>query len=241
MWLRHLAANEAERLRLRVHLYATTPSCRRDRADTCPPTALGFAYACLFAVSNTVDSVNKCAQSTLAALSKSWCGRFDGGKEIGCGFDFEFALINLVAARDEKRIEVWPADDQTRSPAAGCWNDAVDTSGLIADLDTQTRGDIKPSVGIDFHAAGAAGLRKVGHMQMVIALLMLQRAIGLNLVGIYPMTARIVDIKQRLVGRSRDAVNPAQSGIHNFPFSFGRKVPDAAGSRIVGTRTCHVH
>src|SRR4030095_4386891 len=52
--------------------------------------------------------------------------------------------------------------------------------------------------------------------------------IRLDLITVDPVSAAVVNIKQRLVGGEGDAVGEAEAGVDDFLFAHGADVPDFA-------------
>ena len=75
-------------------------------------------------------------------------------------------------------------------------------------------------------AAGVVG--GVGDVQVVVLLLVRQRAVGLDLVAVDPVGAAVGDVEQRLVGREGDAVGELQSAVDDLLLALGVDVPDLA-------------
>ena len=100
--------------------------------------------------------------------------------------------------------------------------------GLVADLNAHPRGDVQPAVAVDAHAVGAAVVGRVGHVQVVVLLLVRQRAVRLDLVAVDPVRAAVGDVEQRLVGRERDAVGELQPGVDDLLLALRADVPDLA-------------
>ena len=71
--------------------------------------------------------------------------------------------------------------------AVGRRDDAVHAARLIADLQAHARGDVQPAVAVGPHAVGAAVVGRVGHVQVVVLLLVRERAVGLDLVAVDPV------------------------------------------------------
>ena len=80
-----------------------------------------------------------------------------------------------------------PPKHEVRDLAVRRGDDAVHAAGLVADLDAHPRGDVEPAVAVDSHAVGAAVVGRVGHVQVVVLLLVRQRAVGLDLVAVDPV------------------------------------------------------
>ena len=90
----------------------------------------------------------------------------------------------------KQRFETWPL---------GVGMMAIHPSGLVADLDAETRRDIESSIPIHAHAVRAAVFGRVGHVQPVVALLELERAVGLYLIAVNPVRAAIAHVEQSLI------------------------------------------
>src|SRR5579859_2794906 len=107
-------------------------------------------------------------------------------------FGVGFAFVNLAAAGQVKLVQVAPAKGDGGKPGAfGLADDAVDTPGLVADLDAHFRGDIKPALRVNGHAVGAALHLTVRQMEIVITLLGGEGAVGLDLKGVNKLSLGI--------------------------------------------------
>ena len=73
-----------------------------------------------------------------------------------------------------------------------------------------------------------------GTCRWIVALLVGERAVGLDLVAVDPVGAAVGDVQQRLVGREGDAVGELQPGVDDLLFAVGADVPDLA--RLVRRR-----
>lgn len=107
-------------------------------------------------------------------------------------------------------------------------NDPVHAAGLVAELDAHARGDIEPAVAVDPHAVRAGVVGRVGRVQVVVALLVGERTVGLDLIAVDPVAAAFGDIQERLVGRCRHAVGELQPGVDDAFLAFWADVPDLA-------------
>src|SRR5207249_9597378 len=90
--------------------------------------------------------------------------RFDGRLEGVGAFRFHLALVDLVAGGDEQRVEIGPAKDRTRGVSFWAGKDAINTTGLVADLDAHVRSHVQSSVAIHAQAPCPALVLLVGSM-----------------------------------------------------------------------------
>ena len=107
----------------------------------------------------------------------------------------------------------------------GGGDDRVDAAGLVAHLDTEPGGDIDKTIAVHLHAVGETHVFGVGNIQPEAALLVFQRAVGLDLAAIDPVRKIIGDIKQGLIRGKSDPVRTAQAGVHNLLLAVGANEP----------------
>src|SRR5690349_10614692 len=84
--------------------------------------------------------------------------------------DFELALIYTVAAGDVKSIEVRAAEGEIGDSMVWRRQNRLHSSGLVADLYSHRRGDVKTAVAVNADAVGVALVRGVRDVQPVVAL-----------------------------------------------------------------------
>ena len=110
-------------------------------------------------------------------------------------------LVYLVSRRNVKGIEVWAAEDSVgEGPAPRLIEDRHNASGLVADLHTQTRGDIEVAFAVHGHTVASALAVFVGGFETVERLSIDERTVGLNLETPDPLVAH-VDDEQRGSGQ----------------------------------------
>ena len=162
-------------------------------------------------------------RSFVMVVSPSWHYRRGAAGLIGGSKAFAPLTLtfrcNAIAAGGEERLKIRTAEAEVGDLAVGRGDDAVHAARLVADLDAHPRRDVEAAVAIDADAVGAGVVGRVGHVEVEESLLVGQRAIGLDLIAIDPMTAIIGDVEQRLVGREGDAVGELQSRVDDSAFS----------------------
>src|SRR6185437_5477404 len=168
-WLSKASANAASKLRRFISAVLTSAPSRRERENTLSKIA---SFHRRFFKSAT----------TVVPRSKPRRCRFQRRLKAVRALDLQLALEHLVAAGGEQRVEVRAAEAEIRELAVGRGDDAVHPPGLIANLDAHQRGSIEPAVAVHAQPVHAAVVGVVGHVQMVIPLLVGQRAVGLDLI-----------------------------------------------------------
>ena len=63
-----------------------------------------------------------------------------------------FAFVDLVHASSEDGTVVRATEAKVRDASVGCRNDAVNATGLIANLDAQARGNVEATIAIHLHS-----------------------------------------------------------------------------------------
>src|SRR5262249_17325683 len=127
------------------------------------------------------------------------------------------------------------AEAEIGNLTVGRWDNAVHAPGLVAHLNAQPRGHIEPAVPVHAHAIGSAVVCAIGHMQVVVALLVGERTVRLDLVAVDPVRPRVGHVEQRLIGGKSNAVGEFQPAVHH-PLAAPRgNVPDFARVRAIPT------
>ena len=114
--------------------------------------------------------------------------------------------------KSQERVELGAAKAQTGNLAVGRRDDAKGLPGRLADLDPHLRGHIDAIVAIHAHPVGAALVDGID-MQIIVALLVDERPVGLNQVAVDLADAAVADAKKALIGSERHAGGPLQIGV----------------------------
>src|SRR5258708_22484135 len=132
-------------------------------------------------------------RSSIRPKSKPGRGRLDWLAKAQHAFDPGFALIDLVAARHEKRVEIRTTEDDVRQPfVLRLGDDAVDAPGLVAELESQLGSHVEAALRVVGHAVGRALRAAVREMEVKVSLFVGKTAVGLNLEGIDKLALRVV-------------------------------------------------
>ena len=94
-------------------------------------------------------------------------------------------------------------------------------------------GGVADEIAVGAETVRAAVVSGVRLVQVEVTLLVLKRAVGLDLVAVNPVRTAVRDVEQRLVRRERDAVGELQPFVHDLLGAVGLDEPDLAG---VGVR-----
>src|SRR5262249_33148421 len=107
-------------------------------------------------------------------ISQSWRRGLERSVPGVRAFNLQLAFIDLVDASGEERIAVFASESQIGDSAVRSRNDRVHAAGLIANLDAHARRNIQPPVAINAHAVGLTAVNRIGYVQPVILLLVLE-------------------------------------------------------------------